>query len=299
MSLGSSSALGTASGAVSNALTLTSSSAQVDLNGFGANIDALTGSTGTVTDSGTSSTLTLGSNNGSGNFGGALTGALALTKTGTGLQTLSGASTYTGATTLNGGTTLINGTVNGTSAIAVNNGATLGGTGGITSSGGMTLATGGILAPGTTGIGTLTFTLGSTSQMNIGAAGTGDLLFTLGTPSSSDEIALTSGVLNIGTTLDVNDFSFTSSSNTLTPGTYILFATDTAIMGSLATANEMTTVDGMSAQLTLVDSRQDLALIVSPEPPSWLLLLGSLLIGLGLARRVRAAKSIFSLVSVK
>lgn len=57
-------------------------------------------------------TLTVGNNNGSGNFAGTISnanGTIALTKTGTGTQTLSGANTNTGATTVNGGTLALSG----------------------------------------------------------------------------------------------------------------------------------------------------------------------------------------------
>ena len=59
-------------------------------------------------DTGAAATLTVGNGNATGgNYAGVLqngTGALSLTKTGTGTQTLSGANTYTGATTISGGT---------------------------------------------------------------------------------------------------------------------------------------------------------------------------------------------------
>ena len=76
-----------------------------DLNNSSDTIDALTGE-GSVT-MGTAlapKTLTLGSDNGSGDFSGAISGTFGhLTKVGLGLQGLSGTNTYSGTTSFNGG----------------------------------------------------------------------------------------------------------------------------------------------------------------------------------------------------
>src|SRR5262249_54082345 len=81
--------------------------AVVELKDYSESIDALTGS-GRVTNNGTMTvTLTVGASNGSGAFAGRLqdgSGTLALTKSGSGTQTLSGNNTYSGPTTINGGT---------------------------------------------------------------------------------------------------------------------------------------------------------------------------------------------------
>ncbi len=77
-------------------------------------VDALTGS-GTIDKNqgnGATGTLTLGVNNGSGIFTGIIKNTqtfVALTKTGTGTQTLAGNNSYTGATTISGGTLTIGG----------------------------------------------------------------------------------------------------------------------------------------------------------------------------------------------
>jgi autotransporter-associated beta strand protein len=81
-------------------------------------------------------TLAVGAGGGSGDFGGALVngdGALALTKLGSGTQTLSGASTYTGATLVSAGTLLVNGSL-GSTPVTVSSGATIGGTGSLAGS---------------------------------------------------------------------------------------------------------------------------------------------------------------------
>ena len=93
------------------------SGAFLDLGGFNQAIGSLAGA-GTVTDNGAPATLTTGANNTSTIFSGVIqdgTGALSLTKSGTGTLILSGTNTYTGATTINGGT-LAAGAINAFSA---------------------------------------------------------------------------------------------------------------------------------------------------------------------------------------
>lgn len=71
-------------------------------------------------------TLTVGDNDTTATFGGNVTNGstatriLALTKIGSGTQTLLGTNSYTGATIVNGGRLLINGTLTGTSGVTVN-----------------------------------------------------------------------------------------------------------------------------------------------------------------------------------
>jgi autotransporter-associated beta strand protein len=108
--------------------------ATVDLLTNNTTINALSGDDGRVNSSDTAATvaLTVGDGDASGTFGGVIengfTGAtLALTKIGTGTQTLTGTNTYTGATAVDGGTLAVNGSIN--SAVTVNNTGTLGGTG--------------------------------------------------------------------------------------------------------------------------------------------------------------------------
>jgi fibronectin-binding autotransporter adhesin len=108
-----------------------------NLNGFSETINGLitsgTASTCTIVNNSataTASTLTLGDNDQSGAFGGAIqdgTGTVALTKIGAGIETLSGTVTYSGNTTVNGGTLVlisIAGALS-SSAIQVNSGAVL------------------------------------------------------------------------------------------------------------------------------------------------------------------------------
>ena len=91
------------------------SGATFDLwDGAAVTVDALTGS-GTITKTMVQNSpisLTVGADNGSGIFSGAISnpsGQISLVKTGSGTQTLSGSNTYTGTTTVSAGTLLING----------------------------------------------------------------------------------------------------------------------------------------------------------------------------------------------
>ena len=102
LQLGNAAALGSTSGAA------TISSGVLDLHGYNVGMGALSGA-GTIDNlsgSGTY-TLTVGKGNASGTFSGVIqntTGAIALSKTGTGTLVLSGSDTYTGGTTISSGT---------------------------------------------------------------------------------------------------------------------------------------------------------------------------------------------------
>ena len=102
----------------------------LDLNGLNEGVNLVTG-TGLVTNSvaATTSTLTLGTSDGTGSFGGALSdgsGVLALTKTGIGTQTLNGTNLYTGATNVSAGTLSLGttGSIASTTSLAIAAGAT-------------------------------------------------------------------------------------------------------------------------------------------------------------------------------
>lgn len=152
-----------------------------------------------------------------------------LTKSGTGMWTLTGVSTYTGATTISGGTLNLESTASlGNTAVTVANGATLAGSasigGSVTVASGGTLSVGSALTPGSTG----TLTIGGGLSLNQDSL----LLFDLGT--SSDQIAVTGNLLLNGV-VRVTEASGFGSAASYTLITY----TGTLADAGLAIANPM------------------------------------------------------------
>jgi autotransporter-associated beta strand protein len=105
-----------------------------DLGGFSDSVGSLAGATpttgGFVTNTGAAATLTIGADNTSQTFAGIITAAtpsnLALTKVGSGTQTLTNSELYAGATTINGGAIALGNAVNlASSPVTVNNTGTL------------------------------------------------------------------------------------------------------------------------------------------------------------------------------
>ncbi len=204
--------------------TLTiNTSGVLDLNGANIAVDSLSGTaTGTaVTNSvsGNTSTLTVGSNNGSGTFGGNIinntggTGIVALTKSGTGTQTLSGANTYTGATSVNAGTLAVNGSTASGSAVAVSSGATLTGSGTV----GGSVADSGTINPGSVGgaasilsSGAVTFASGSIFGLDYGNNAVDELM------SSGAITTLANATINFNS---IGGAALTNSTYTLLTGT--------------------------------------------------------------------------------
>jgi len=216
---------------------------------------------------------------------------LSLAGSGSGVLTLSGANTYTGGTTLSGGTLVAN-NVTGTSAtgtgtVTVASGGTLLGNGFIR--GNATVESGGRLGPGLVGsVGTLTFD-GNLDISGLAAADDGGLLFDLG--ASSDSIALSTGTLTIGSgLLGLSDFSYTDS-GTLATGDYTLFSTSQSISGLLNTGDSTGTFGAYNLSLGFSPDRQNLILSVSaaaiPEPGTWALLIGGVVLGFAVQHRVR------------
>ncbi len=116
-------------------------------------MDALAGTSVVISNmnsAGSTRTLSVGNNNGSGIFSGVIANGnnnvMSFIKAGTGIQTLSGANTYTGTTAVNGGTLNLLGT-NNSSAVQLAAGTMLRGTGTL-SNGGVTFAGPATVFPG-------------------------------------------------------------------------------------------------------------------------------------------------------
>ena len=112
--------------------SLTADAGTLDLNGTSQSVGAFGGTAGTILNnsSGTNVTLTVGTGNATGNYGGVIanntagTGTVAVTKTGTGTQTITGPNTYSGKTTVGGGTLVVGAseTIPNASVLEINNG---------------------------------------------------------------------------------------------------------------------------------------------------------------------------------
>ena len=190
-----------------------------DLNGFDATIAGLSSAgngSNTVTNSGPGGTNTL-TVTGSGTFGGTIqdgrNAKTALTKNGSGTQTLGGANTYTGATTVSAGTLLVSGSIAG-STTTVSGTGTLGGSGGTT--GAVIVIGGGTLAPGTsTSIGTL-----NTGDVTLNGDATFHLELDTSTGTASQVIATGNLSLDTASVLALTDLG---ASVALAPGTTLPF----------------------------------------------------------------------------
>jgi len=220
---------------------------------------------------------------------------------GNGITTFNVANTYTGTTTVSSGTLLLSGvgSVSNTSEVNVATGAvfsvasidaasytfgtnqTISGTGTI-AAGGKNISLLGSLSPGNSP-GTLTFNMGA-GTLSLGSDV--DLIFDLGT--SSDLVVLSSGILNIGSGLEFDNFSFTAGSG-FGAGTYTLFQTGQNIGGALGT-NISGQVGGFSAMLEIVGTNLVLNVSVIPEPSTAALLLLGGLYFVGRRRTTRRPK---------
>ena len=269
--------------ALANAdLTLNNATLALGTNVFaltatGATLHSLNGN-GSVSAAGSTVTLTIGNNGGSGSFSGTLInggGTLSLTKIGLGTQTLNGpvASTYTGATTVAAGTLVLDmsnmGTATPSNLISSSSALTLGGgtlrvlgAGTATQTlGALTLGSGGGLAIADQG-GSTTLTLASLTALTGGqtlnvdlssGSGTNTLTFTsvAGIPSS--------GPIGWATVTDATGTGFaTLSGNNIVrytgPTTALTSINSTASTGSTDFTTNPSTDDYAGGTLTLTST---------------------------------------------
>ncbi|HUO08957.1 MAG TPA: autotransporter-associated beta strand repeat-containing protein [Phycisphaerae bacterium] len=117
----------------------TVSTMTLDLNGFNETVNGVLTGTGATAANGfiendaatTAATLTLGDNDQTAAFGGIIqngTAAVAITKIGKGIQTLSGANTYSGDTNINAGTLSVTGSLSSSGTVKVNSSVSSAGT---------------------------------------------------------------------------------------------------------------------------------------------------------------------------
>jgi len=237
-----------------------------------------------TTTSNSAVALTVGNNNTTTTYSGALSSSGSLTKIGSGTFTLSGANTYSGATTITGGTLLVSGSLGGSGAVTVNSGATLAGAGSL--AGLTTVANGGSISPGNNAVGTLTLNGGLT--LNTGSS----LNFDLG--ATSDQIKVTSGVLTGPGTVGGVALNL-SNTGSFQAGTYALIDFTGATTSNLAASSFVIDdpIAGYDYSLSVDGSTLDLTATESavPEPANYAAIAGLAALALGLQRRMRAGRA--------
>lgn len=229
--------LGVAGGVPVTSLVTVASGAFFDLNNLSATIGSLSGAGNVTLGTGT---LTTGANHSSTTFSGMVSGTGGLTKTGSGIFTLSGANAYTGATAITAGTLRLSvaGGIPATSTVSVESGATfdlnnfnaaigsLSGTGSVTLGSG-TLTTGG------------DHTSTSFSGLISGTGGltkTGSGVFTLsGSHTFTGITSVTSGVLA------VQNFSALGG---VSGGTVVTSGAELRLLGGISVGAEPLTLNG-------------------------------------------------------
>lgn len=278
LQLSGSGTLGSTSG------SLTVNGGTLNLGGTSQTIGALNGSGGTINTSTGASTLTMGTGGATGAYSGTIAnggGSVALTKTGSGIQTLSGTNNYTGATAINGGTLLINGNQSSaTGAVTVtNSGSMLGGTG--TIGGNVTVNSDARLQGGDGTAGT-TLTLAGALTLNDASI----IQLALGPSGLHSTLAHTGAG---GWTFD-SDQAFTFINLGAQAGTY-----DNIITGLNAdpgtTGSWTITNPGFTGTFSYGGGNIDFNLTAVPEPSTWIA--GALAIGVvGWSQRRRLFKKL-------
>ncbi|EDY20457.1 autotransporter-associated beta strand repeat protein [Chthoniobacter flavus Ellin428] len=275
-----------------NSTTTVNTGATLDLHGFVETLGSISGG-GTITSAAAGTpTLTIGGDNTSPTFSGVIQNgtatSVALTKIGSGTQTLSGANTYTGATTVSAGTLVVSGSLNGTANVNVASGATLasGATGSITAATAGNIIVNGTLAPGGLGsVGTLTLALGA-----------GSLSFASGSTLALDISGTNSGEVAFSSTGDwlLGSDNLTLSLSGLTPAdygnTYTVFHNVTTSGFNLAGITGYDTADYL-ANFNQVGSDYQLSFTAIPEPSAFASLFGGLGLLVAWRRRNRQRRA--------
>ncbi|HZZ27613.1 MAG TPA: autotransporter-associated beta strand repeat-containing protein [Pirellulales bacterium] len=259
-----------------NATTLDVSPITLDLNGNSDTVNGLSsgaGVTGTIIIenllASTTPTLTVGNNDQSASFAGAINdggGTTAITKIGKGIQTLSGSNNYSGPTNINGGTLAVTGTLNSSGVVNVNTSATSAGTlAGTGTVGAVTLFTNtgsnkAVINPGASGaatIGTLTV---SSLTVNSGAA----LQF--------DFSGASSDVLTVQGAVAFNGASTITPAGAANVGTYTVLTSSSPITGTVPTlvnaGDTRTTFSYDSSSYSLTNTSATSIVIDLTGPPA-------------------------------
>lgn len=243
-------------------------------------IGALTGA-GNVrmnNSAGNTNTLIVGNGNGSGTFTGVIgggSGILAITKVGTGTQTLTGANTHTGATSISSGTLALDFSATGAPVTNILN--TTANSSSLSMGGGTLLLTGKASTTNSQRVNGLTVAGGSNTiqlaanvtanplVLTLGAisrtAGTVDFILPTGTQSATNGITTTSsndasGILGVWATVNGTDLATVSSGNIVA---YTAYTDVDALAGGAApnitdgpTTNVRIFNDGVSGNIGLV-----------------------------------------------
>ena len=270
----------------------------LNLNGFDTTINGLSGTTGTVLGqvinnaTGTNKTLTLGNGDATATFLGLIknntagTGTIALTKIGTGTQTLSGANTYSGTTTISGGILALTGAGTISSSLDLDGGTldltsktgdlsltTLIGAGSIT--GGKTVTVTSAL-----GLGHSLGTINHTGDFTLGSSATTTIEINL-TTSAFDELNVTS-LMTYGGSLNV----VFSGANPLGGNFNIFdFSSETGLFSSINFSGL-----GLGQTASFLDNTGVVLVTAVPEPTSITMTCLGVAGVLCVARRMRKSK---------
>jgi autotransporter-associated beta strand protein len=258
----------------------------LDLNNLSVNVNGLSGSGVVISNSPGNPTLTVGNNNATSAFSGAIqngAAAVALAKTGTGTLSLTGSSTYTGPTLINAGSLIVNGWL-GDTALSVGSGASLGGTGSIggsvTVAGGSGPSTWGTIslvdgAPGTL---TLSDAISTDTVLTLGGSAAGSLsLLDFEVGASADRILVTAGKLVVNPGGGIINITPLAGFG---PGTYDLMdflSGQASGLGNLTLGTP--TLPGYTLQLQSTPTAEQLVVQAVPEPGTLALLAAGLACG--------------------